>query len=153
MLVVQTADGLSNANSYASTAELMAFALERGVTLVSDNIESLLIKATDYIDSKQYKGEPFNNTQSTKFPVKGVGVPLPIKKATMQLAIIADTIDLSPVIASGQVKSEKVDVISVEYFEGSNDGIPYFPMIDDLLKPYISGGLGINGVNFSVRRG
>ncbi len=153
MLIVQTADGLSNANSYASTADLMAFALERGITLVSDNLESLLIKATDYIDSKQYKGEPFNNTQSTKFPIKGVGVPLAVKKAAMQLAIIADTMELSPVVAGSQVKSEKVDVIAVEYFENSNGGLPYFPMIDDLLKPYISSGLGINGVNFRTYRG
>lgn len=144
MLIVQTADGLDNANSYASTAELMAFALERGVVLISDNLESLLIKATDYIDSKQYKGEPFNNTQSTKFPIKGIGVPLAVKKAAMQLAVIADTTELAPVITGGQVKSEKVDVISVEYFEPSNGGLPYFPIVDDLLKPYLSGGIALN---------
>jgi hypothetical protein len=120
MIVIQTNDGLQTANSYVTTAELSAYALQRGIVLNSTNLESLLFKSMDVLESKQYKSEPFNETQSTLFPRMGVGIPRPIKQAQLQLAIMYDGLPTTPVAPVAQTKSEAVDVIKVEYFEAKS---------------------------------
>ena len=149
-LVIQTNNGLNNANSYASVVELNNYADTRGITLTG-NAEQLLLIAMDTIESKRYKGEQFKADQSTAFPVKGVGIPKNIKTAQIMLAVAADTALPVTDTPTAQVKSEAVDVIKVEYFENNNAKSALFDMVDDLLKPYLAG-LSM-GVNFKVYRG
>ena len=87
MIVTQTNDGLSTANSYVTTAELSAYASQRGIVLNSADLESLLFKSMDLLESKQYKSEPIKADQSTKWPRMGLGVPRDIKLAQIMLAI------------------------------------------------------------------
>lgn len=149
-LVIQTNDGLNNANSYASVVELNNYADTRGITLTG-NAEQLLLIAMDTIESKRYKGEQFKADQSTKWPRMGLGVPRDIKTAQIMLAVAADTALPVTDTPTAQVKSEAVDVIKVEYFEGGNSQSALLTMVDDLLKPYLAG-LSM-GVNFKVFRG
>lgn len=150
VLIIQTNDGLSTANSYVSEAELDSYTTGRGITLTKD-LSQLLLQAMDYLESKQYKSEPLNTNQSTLFPRLGVGVPRAIKTAQILLAINADTaipVTETPVAA---IRKEKVDVIEVEYFEPVSSQSALLTMVDDLLKPYLAG-LSV-GANFKVFRG
>jgi len=144
MIVTQTNDGLSTANSYVTTAELSAYASQRGIVLNSADLESLLFKSMDVLESKQYKSEPLNDTQSTLFPRMGVAIPRAIKQAQLMLAVAADTNDLLSATTEQIAKREKVDVIEVEYFESNGTHSKLLMLVDDLLKPYLSGGIALN---------
>lgn len=144
MLTIQTNDGLSTANSYAAVTDLENYVSQRGIVLTSTNLESLLVKAMDVLESKQYKSEPVKADQSTKWPRMGLGVPRDIRLAQIMLAINADSsipMTDTPAVA---VKKEKVDSIEVEYFEPASGQSPLLTLVDSLLKPYISIGLGLN---------
>ena len=119
MLIIQTTDGLSTANSYVSADELNTYTTQRGIVLTKD-AEQILLRAMDYIESKQYKSETVNSTQSTLFPRMGVDIPRNIKQAQILLAVLSDTQDLMSATVEAQTKKEKVDVVEVEYFESAN---------------------------------
>lgn len=144
MIVTQTNDGLSTANSYVTTAELSAYASQRGIVLNSADLESLLFKSMDVLESKQYKSEPIKADQSTKWPRMGLGVPRDIKLAQIMLAINADSSIPMTDTPTAAVKKEKVDVVEVEYFEPVSGQSALITMVDDLLKPYLAGGIGLN---------
>ena len=144
MLTIQTNDGLSTANSYVTTADLSAYASQRGIVLNSADLESLLFKSMDVLESKQYKSEPLNDTQSTLFPRMGVAIPRAIKQAQLMLAVAADTNDLLSATTEQVAKREKVAEIEVEYFESTTTESPLLTLVDSILKPYISIGLGLN---------
>lgn len=150
--IVQDNNGLPNADSYVSVDELNNYATKRGIVLTSDDVETLLVRAMDYLSTKSFKGEPMNSAQSTHFPVKGLGVPDAIKRAQMMLAIQSDSQPLLAPVTNG-VKREKVDVVEVEYFEASDNGMINFPAIDALLAPYLDNGGGFSGWNIRVQRG
>lgn len=154
MIVTQTNDGLSTANSYVTTAELSAYASQRGIVLNSADLESLLFKSMDVLESKQYKSEPLNGTQSTLFPRMGVAIPRAIKQAQLMLAVAADTNDLLSATTEQITKSEQVDVIKVEYFE-SKDAVndsPLLTLVNELLAPYLASTRGV-AMNVRVYRG
>lgn len=139
MLTVQTTDGLTDADTYASVDELTAYAAQRGIVLTND-AEQLLVKAMDYIESKEYMGKPLNPKQSTAFPRIGYDIPRNIKKAQLALAVIADTTELMPnvLLTDREIKKEKVDVIEVEYEAAKGIGsAPSFLQPDNLLAPYL----------------
>lgn len=154
MIVTQTNDGLSTANSYVTTAELSAYASQRGIVLNSADLESLLFKSMDVLESKQYKSEPLNDTQSTLFPRMGVAIPRAIKQAQLMLAVAADTNDLLSATTEQIAKREKVDVIEVEYFENKDavNGSPLLTLVNELLAPYLASTRGV-AMNVRVYRG
>lgn len=140
MIVTQTNDGLSTANSYVTTAELSAYASQRGIVLNSADLESLLFKSMDVLESKQYKSEPLNGTQSTLFPRMGVAIPRAIKQAQLMLAVAADSQNLLSATTDQVTKREKVDSIEVEYFENKDavNGSPLLTLVNELLAPYLA---------------
>ena len=153
MIVTQTNDGLSTANSYVTTAELSAYASQRGIVLNSADLESLLIKSMDVLESNQYKSEPLNDTQSTLFPRMGVAIPRAIKQSQLMLAVAADTNDLLSATTEQVAKREKVDSIEVEYFENKDavNGSPLLTLVNELLAPYFASTRGV-AMNVSVYR-
>lgn len=81
-LVVETGQGLSTANSYATVAEYTTFLDDRGNETISDaddtEKEFALIKAVDYLQQRfrlLWKGARANSTQRLDWPRRGVDVP------------------------------------------------------------------------------
>ena len=138
-LIPQDNNGASNANTYVTEQELENYTTERGITLTGD-YSQLLLRAMDYLESKQYKSEPLNSTQSTLFPRMGVGIARNIKQAQLMLAVAADSVDLFKATNDAQTKREKVAEIEVEYFENANavTGSPLLQTVNELLSPYLA---------------
>lgn len=151
-LIVETGEGLSNSNTYATVAELEQYAADRLETLPDDNKESLLIRSMDYLEAiTDWKGVRFSAEQALAWPRTGVyidgfplgknTIPTLLKRAQMQLAIEAMSYDLMPSTDGFAVASEKVDVIEVEYATGGRlsgstaPAVPQFPKVDALLGP------------------
>ena len=137
MLIPQDNNGVIDANTYATEQELASYVAARGIVLTNEP-SSLLLKAIDVIDAKQYKSDKTNLLQQTEFPRLGVGIPAGIKKAQILLAVAADTNDLLSATTEQITKSEQVDVIKVEYFESKDavNGSPLLTLVNELLAPY-----------------
>ena len=138
-ITVQTNDGLSTANSYVSVTDFDAYTMARGIA-ITGNPEQLLLSAMDVLESKQYKSDPLNSSQSTLFPRMGVAIPRAIKQAQLMLAVAADTNDLLSATTDQVTKREKVAEIEVEYFENKDavNGSPLLTLVNELLAPYLA---------------
>jgi hypothetical protein len=123
-IVVETGSGSATANSYVSEAELTAYAADRGITVTGTKSE-LLIRAMDYIESKDFLGTKGTRTQALVFPRFGIflnnyelsssAIPQLLKDAQMETAIaVGDGVDPLDNQARQTVK-EKVGSLEVEY--------------------------------------
>lgn len=154
-LIIETGEGLPNSNTYASVAELEAYAADRLETLPVEGKEALLIRSMDYLESiKNYKGARASAEQALAwprtrvyvdgFPLDAKRIPTLLKRAQMQLAIEAMSYDLMPSTDGFAVASEKVDVIQVEYATGGRlsgstlPAVPVFPKVDALLRQLLT---------------
>jgi hypothetical protein len=148
MLIVETGEGLTNAESYVSVADAQAFASSRGLTIPSDEseVEILLRRATDYIDAREpyFQGSRVSAGQALAFPRSGVvingfaldddALPQTLKNAACQLC--ADFVDNNPdVIGEGrEVIQETVGPISTTYAATGRDALlPVFVKADKYL--------------------
>jgi len=66
-LVIEDGTGKADAQSYASEAEIAAYALERGITVSGTDTE-LLIQAMDYIETKNFIGDKNTKEQALQWP-------------------------------------------------------------------------------------
>lgn len=95
-------------NTYASVADLRAFAAGRGYTVPADDDECgmLLMQAMDFLEGKAWCGQRFSTSQPLSWPRSGVrfdGIDLPddtipqrLVDAQCRLAIESQEIDLTP---------------------------------------------------------
>ena len=152
-LIVQTAAGLSTADSYQSLAEMEAYAEARGwadwLAAGEDAQEAAAREATLYIDTiTRYRGIRLNADQSTEFPREGLsdwsgytitGVPARVKRAHSLLALRALGeglyVDLD---RGGQVVAESVAGISVSYRPDAPIGKTFREAMQ-LLAQYVRG--------------
>ena len=152
-VIIEDGSVVANANSYTTVVELQAFADLRGDTLPTDNaeLEALLINSTIYLESfrTKYQGSMISAEQVLQWPRADVVIngfpnasdviPSQLKSAQMQAAIESLTTDLFGAVTTGaSIKKEKVDVILVEYFEGSGTSTTTFPEVEIYLKPLLS---------------
>ena len=153
-LIIEDGTGVDNANSYISVAEARAFASLRSLILPSSDpaVEVLIIKAFDYLESLDYKGNHANPPQSAEFPrrdlyLQGVlfaqnEIPNKLKQAQSQLTFEAVNTDLQPTGNGKEVIKEKVDVVEVQYSEkGINVARPTFTTVNSFLKDLLKSGL------------
>lgn len=131
-LIVETGLGVFNADSYVGVDEADAYHLARGNelwgTIDPTRKENLLRQASDYITyifGRAFIGGKAFNNQSLAFPrtqlayygnvtLISLGVPVAIREATSELALIAQTTPLMPTIQRGK-RMVKVGSIQVEY--------------------------------------
>ena len=143
MFIVEDSTGLPNANSLASVQDFKDYYLLRNVnisTLTDTQIEGFLVLGTDYIVQKyDFKGSRLKDTQSLPFPrvVNNETIfPINVKYATILLAFKSQNGNLLA-DSQQQVKKEKVDVLEVEYMDGSSSEVVYNDVLG-YLKPYLS---------------
>lgn len=149
-IVIEDGTQVAGANSYVTEAELTAYATARGITLTG-TAEPLLIQAMDYIESRRFKGDKMTKAQPLQWPRSGVYVdgyliendeiPGKLKSAQLALAVAIDAGN-NPLATSTQaVKREKVDVIEVEYQDGTSSS-PYIASVQAYLSDLIIPGSG-----------
>lgn len=135
--------------SYGTTAGLATYLTLTGRTLGTAATDAVSIfRANQYIDGTywdRFLGTPFSD--DVYFPVDGGSViPQGVEYATYEAAILyaIDVTALTVSTSGSLVKSEKVDVISVEFFEDTTSAsaieasVPKFSVIEGLLRPYIT---------------
>jgi len=133
-------------NSYVTEAELTTFATDRGITITGDTA-ILLIKAMDYIETRNFIGEKTLSTQDLQWPrevctgvfnctIDNTIVPTDIKSAQMTAALIIDGGDEVQPAIDRTVKREKVDVLEVEYMDSSL-ATKQHTKLNDFLRPYL----------------
>lgn len=159
-LTIEDGTGKADAESYATVAELTAYAAKYGLQISHQDApnEEALRKAADYLEGREHelKGVRSTDAQRLAFPRSGVvmfrgmsgldsdEIPERLKEAQMRLAVIAQTTDLRPQGDGREVIEEKLDVISTKYNPtGSNQVQPVFAVVDDILKPLIRRGLEV----------
>lgn len=137
-------------NSYASVDDCRNFAINRGLSLPSEDekIIILLNKAMDYLETINWKGKPTNENQPLSWPRKDIVkdsrkissdvIPQQVIDAQCYLAIHSNDIDLLPVVnGGGEVLSESIaGALSVTYASGSKDDLPKIPFINRLLNGF-----------------
>lgn len=161
-MAIEATPGHAAANSYVTVVETDTYFSARinaaWSALTNIQKEAALISATDYLDATyetQFKGLRASSTQALAWPREGVTVdgveilptiiPTRLKHAQMQLALKASAGELLA-DETQTVRSEKVDVISVEYAPGSVAGTLY-TFVSRLLAPLVRG--GASGGSFS----
>lgn len=162
MLIVEDGSGLPNAESYCSVAFADAYFAARNVSSwdgSTEHREGLLRIATEYmLGQYQFVGERVKREQALDwprvdawaygFPIDSNTVPEAIMRACAELAHRANHSTLQPDIGKRTIR-EKVDVIEVEYSEGSREST-YFAQVDRILMPFLES--TSSGINRSVIR-
>lgn len=129
-LVVEDGTGLTDAQTFATAAQLKTFAAARGQSVPSSQseLEVLLMKAADAMRGLPYKGDRVSKTQALDWPRSGVcidgfdyastEIPAELVNAQCALAIESQSTDLLPTRGanlSGAVLQETVGPVSVTY--------------------------------------
>lgn len=150
-------------DTYATEAELEAYAEARGIT-VTGTPSVILTLAMDYLATLEdrWQGVRTDPAQALAWPRTGVyvygtlladdAIPQSLKDSQIRLALDADSgTALMPNIgvgASGSVIEKTADVVTIKYAEGYNNSQPIFVAVNGLLKPLMKSG---GGINFAVR--
>jgi len=153
-IIVEDGSIVPNANSYVSAAELTTYASNRGITLTLPP-ETLLIRAMDYIESLQYQGYRVSQDQPLQWPrycvyvdkclIDSDVIPMQLKNALMQTAISIDEGNDPLATQTQTVKRERVDVIEVEYMDGSSSA-PIIKTVNAMLYKLLGNSGGGNTV-------
>lgn len=161
-IVVEDGSIVTGANSYATTAELSAFATARNVTLSGDyTTEQLLIIAMDYIESLAYKGMKVRSDQPLQWPRVDViidgsyfnsdDIPNQLKNGLMQTALAIDAGNSPQQVAPRKTIREKVGELEVQYATGSSS-VTIDPKINYFLYKLLEAG-GPGSANAAGKKG
>lgn len=128
-LVVEDGTSKTNANTFITEAELIAFCDDRGLTYASTDHGRVqnIIQAADYLVAieDKFQGERTSTAQSLPFPRDGVKlygsyigastIPQVLKDAQCYLAQLAYKNDLQPTGDGKEVIEEKVGSLGTKY--------------------------------------
>ena len=132
MLIVETGQSLSDANSYVSLADYKAWADARGLTYGTDTaLEQQILRAMDYIESLYFVGVKHTELQSLQWPrdrvivdgysVETTEIPKELKRAVYEAVKIEIDGDSKLSAVDRETMSETVGDISITY--KSNSGM------------------------------
>lgn len=153
-LTIEDGTVVAGADSFATVAQIRAFAANRGLTLPTDDgaVEVLARRAVDYLLSMEtrYAGARSSPVQTLPFPrqrgyIRGLHVAYNIiapevVNAQCAIACTLQAVDLMPVNnGRGQVTVQRTDVIETHYSERSYGGSPTSPLVDTYMAPLLIG--------------
>ena len=149
-LIIEDGTGKTDSQSYASEAELAAYAALRGVTVTGTDTE-LLIKAMDYLETQSFKGYKYTDDQALQWPRGSVylygyyidvdTIPQLLKDAQIEFALGIDAGNNPTATLGRATKSEKVGDIEVEYMAGARD-TTYLVAAESKLSELLAPGSG-----------
>ena len=160
---VEDGTGIAGATSYIALVDARAYALDRDLTLPSDDTEcqQSLVRGFDYVESfrGQYKGSRTTATQAGQFPRTGIyidgqllaagDIPDELKFAQVEAAV-ADTagVTLLPTTTKPLVKRKKTGPLETEYETsgGRGSASPRMTAIEALLRPLLKSGGAVRTV-------
>jgi hypothetical protein len=134
MIIVEDGTIVAGANSYVTAQEVQDYADLRGIDYPCETeLNQNIIKATDYLQSRCYRGEQVDpGVQPLLWPRQYVyiynqeitsdSIPQQLKNAQIELALAQGQTDVmnNGVDRGDNVKRKKTDVLEVEYYEGGN---------------------------------
>lgn len=144
---------------YNNETDLTDYATARGVTLQTDPYV-LLVKSSDWLETQAFKGIKADPTQINQFPRKNIfidgvevdsdTVPLPIKKAELQMALEIDAgSDPYSTLKPDRVVSQEVASLKQTFSDRTSAlTSPVIRSVRPIIKDYLesSGGLSVEGV-------
>lgn len=148
---VETGAIVAGANSYVDVAFADNYFTDRGNTewaaFTLSKKQNLLVRATDYADRNyRYLGDIIQDSQPLLFPRQNIygrisgrnyigTIPFCLKQAVCELALRANTADLSPDVTQPPVLShmEKATVVEERYTYMNTFFAPSYPQADSLM--------------------
>lgn len=145
------------ANSYGDEPGLTAYAAARGITLAGD-LTQLLIRAMDYTESQQFKGQKYTQAQPLQWPRSGVTIdgfsvgvdeiPVDLINAQYVTAVSIDQ-GLDPLaVIEPSLKRKKTGPLEKEWQDGSSQ-TRINPEISRAFSKLTSGSVGGNVIDVS----
>ena len=136
-------------DSYATEAELLAYATARGITISGDQTQ-LLIRAMDYLENQRFIGYKAASDQALQWPRTGVVIdgwdidstvtPNKVKVAQMEVALAMDADSDPMAVTDPDIKTQSVGTISITYQDNSSTKRP---KIDVALSGLIESGIKV----------
>jgi hypothetical protein len=136
-------------DSYATEAELLAYATARGITISGDQTQ-LLIRAMDFLENQRFIGYKAASDQALQWPRTGVMIdgwdidstvtPNKVKVAQMEVALSMDADSDPMAVTDPDVKSQTVGTISITYQDKSQTKRP---KIDTALNGLVESGIKV----------
>ena len=136
-------------DSYATEAELLAYATARGITISGDQTQ-LLIRAMDFLENQRFIGYKAASDQALQWPRTGVMIdgwdidstvtPNKVKVAQMEVALSMDADSDPMAVTDPDVKSQTVGTISITYQDKSQTKRP---KIDTALSGLVESGIKV----------
>jgi len=149
-IIIEDGTGLLTSNSYASEAELIVYAGDRGVVITGIESE-LLITAMDYIEQQTFKGTKNTQPQALQWPRYGVVVdsyviesdtiPQLLKDCQMEAALAVDAGNNPSGSVERSTKRETLGPMTVEYMDGARDKV-YNKALETKLTKLLQRGSG-----------
>ena len=136
-------------DSYATEAELLAYATARGITISGDQTQ-LLIRAMDFLENQRFIGYKAASDQALQWPRTGVMIdgwdidstvtPNKVKVAQMEVALSMDADSDPMAVTDPDIKTQSVGTISITYQDNSSTKRP---KIDDALSGLVESGIKV----------
>ena len=136
-------------DSYATEAELLAYATARGITISGDQTQ-LLIRAMDFLENQRFIGYKAASDQALQWPRTGVMIdgwdidstvtPNKVKVAQMEVALSMDADSDPMAVTDPDIKTQSVGTISITYQDNSSTKRP---KIDVALSGLIESGIKV----------
>lgn len=158
-LIVEDGTIVTDANSFVTEEQIVAYAAARGVTIANgtdaekDLVAILGLRAMDYLMIMPWRGETVELDQRVPWPRKNMSttpsfpenqIPISVIEAQLQLTLLANggTILVPTSAGTGFLIKEEIGPIKNTYSEKvgiSKNGLPLLPGIDALLDRWLLG--------------
>ena len=149
-LVLEDGTAKDDSNTYVLESTFITWLSDNDYTITGPS-DALLLRAAQHVDNKQFIGSKYTKEQAMQWPreyaeIDGFDVeineiPAQLIKAQMQCAYDIDQGFDPDAITTQNIKSEKVDVIEVEYQDNTSSKA-YNAALNNLLRKLLKNGGG-----------